>query len=512
MMRGVSENATAGVPILRSIRWTLVYVLVSRAAVLLTVPIVLGQLGEPVYAAWVVAGSLVYSQGLFDMGAGAVAQRYVAAAASDRSRAGVLAVLRAISWFYFWLSVVVSGAVFLLAPTLAGLIDAGDHDGVAVLRYAALAFAATNVVYVLASVLEGCGRVDTSYRLQTVGALMIVPVLLLGLEAGAGVHAIGLTWLAGPVVVTLLLARGCWSLLRELEPGHESDFSMRDLLRLGGGWQVSAWADFASFQLPRVVAGLALPVADLITLDLALRIAQLVVFPLISAFPVVLPLMVRTEKTLGRPALRRLVYELQRAVVAAALVSAALCVPLAPPLVEVWTGRPAESFNQLVTLLIVLGVTLHTTTGIVSSTLLALGTVRTVVVYKTGQLVLSLVLVGPACVVGLVPAAAALALGLIAPAVWFVWKGLRRVGAPPPWVRGRAALQLALVATGCAVVTELASHLTAPASPIVTLLATLLAAGAALVAAAFALGMLPATVRQRTRDALAVPAATPPVY
>lgn len=494
------------------------YAVVSRAAVLVSVPIVLRQFGAPTYAAWVVAGTLIYSQGLVDFGAGAVARRFIAESASRDSRAGVLAVLRATAVFYLVLSVVIGGGIIALAPTIAGWIDGGADDGIAVIRYAGLAFAATNAVFVFASVLEGCGRVDTSYRLQSVGAILIVPLLLGSAELGAGVHAIGITWLVPPLLVCVLLSRAVWALIASLDPEPETDFTIRSLLGMAGGWQASAWADFASFQLPRVVAGLALPVADLVTLDLALRIAQLVVFPLFAAYPVVLPLAVRTDNAQGRPALQALVVELQRAVFAVAFLGTALAVPVAGVLVDAWTGGEAGRVDLLVTLLIMIGVVSHASTGIVSSTLLALGTVRTIVVYKTAQLVLSLALVAPGSAVGVTAAAAAIAAGLALPAAWFLVRGSRQIGVALPWFAEPGPGARMVVATGAVAATSAAVvAATESAPPAVGVIAGGVAGAAAAAGSLVWLGLHPTQLRARVREALSVPsdapvAPAPPVY
>ncbi|MBJ7470232.1 MAG: hypothetical protein JHD16_02980 [Solirubrobacteraceae bacterium] len=516
----MSAASGNGVPLVRSVRWSLVYAVLSRGAVLVSVPIVLQRLGAPTYAAWVISSALIYSQGLVDFGAGTVGRRFVAESASQDSRAGVVAVLRTMVAFYLVLSVVVGGALFVLAPTIAGWLADDSADQVTVLRYAAAAFCATNAVFVLAAVVEGSGRVDTSYRLQSVGAVLIVPLLLGSVELGAGVHAIGITWLVPPLLISVLLARAVWKLIVDLDPGASSDFSLRSLLGLAGGWQVSAWADFASFQLPRVIAGFALPVSELVTLDLALRIAQLVVFPLFAAYPVVLPLAVRTEHAHGRAALRGLVFELQRGVLVVALLAMAITVPVAGVLIETWTGGGAARVDAIVTFLIVFGVTSHASTGIVSATLVALGTVRTIVLYKTAQLALCLVLVVPGSALGVVPAAAALAIGLALPAAWFLWQGLREVGVAQPWLgEPVAGLRLLAVAAACAAAVTVVVGATDGSPPLLGLLSGIASGSVVAGLGLLWLDLTPHQVRSRIRAQLGPaapvgPAAPtpPPVY
>ena len=67
---------------LRAIGWSGAYLAVSRLSALAAVPILLSSLGSDLYAAWVLAGSLVMSQGLADLGMGAALVRFVSDAAA----------------------------------------------------------------------------------------------------------------------------------------------------------------------------------------------------------------------------------------------------------------------------------------------------------------------------------------------------------------------------------------------------------------------------------------------
>ena len=194
---------------------------VSRAASVAAVPLVLHNLGSDVYAAWAVAGSLIMLQSLFDLGVAAALVRFVAVAAAKDSRRVVLVVLRRSLVVYGGLSVVVGLPLWIFSRDLAGLLPylhGKELDEAAVIvRYVAVAFGLTNMTLVLASLLQGVNRVDASYRAQTIGWLLYVPILSAGFEFGWSVHAVGLAWVLSYAAQLALLLPPSVAAVRGLE-------------------------------------------------------------------------------------------------------------------------------------------------------------------------------------------------------------------------------------------------------------------------------------------------------
>src|SRR5215216_2412431 len=66
--------------------WAGAFLLVSRGSALIAVPLVLHAVGTDIYAAWVLAGTLILSQGVVDFGIGAATVRFVAIGYAARQR------------------------------------------------------------------------------------------------------------------------------------------------------------------------------------------------------------------------------------------------------------------------------------------------------------------------------------------------------------------------------------------------------------------------------------------
>jgi O-antigen/teichoic acid export membrane protein len=203
------------------------------------------------------------------------------------------------------------------------------------------------------------------------------------------------------------------------------------MLRLGGQWQVSAWADFASFQLPRLAAGLLLSSAALVDVDLATRLAQVATAPLFAVWPLVLPEATTVWSRGGDRALAETLARWVRRGGIVLVAATAAAVPLAAPAIAVWVGRSIREVDAVLAGTVLLGFALHAWTGLFSSALLAVGRIRHVMWYKASQLMLGLVLVptaaafGNARLVGL-----ALGATLALPAVWFISRAARELSTP----------------------------------------------------------------------------------
>jgi O-antigen/teichoic acid export membrane protein len=403
--------------------WSAAFLLVSRLSAVAAVPLVLDSVGSALYGVWVIGGVLIMVQGLFDAGVGAALVRFVATGAARNSRPAVLTVFIRALVFYLLLSALVSIPVWIWAPELASLVSslkpAEEGQAVTLIRYAAVAFALTNVTLVLSSLLQGVGRVDAAYRAQTLGWLIYVPVLVIGLHVSGSSQAIGLAWVcAYGLQVVLLSGSGYWA-ITSLSTQGPSAPPLKQMLSLGGWWQLSSWADFTTLQLPRLAGGFVLAAGALVALDVALRAAQLVVAPFFAAYPLVLPAAARTWTVGGAQALRDFLNQWFLGGVIALWLLATAFVPLERPLLAAWTGRPADSFNIWLCAAVLLGITAHASTGLFSSARLATGDISPVLRYKKRQLVLGLLLIPPALLGGATTTGLALGIALTAPALAF---------------------------------------------------------------------------------------------
>lgn len=439
----------------RSLRWSAAFLLVSRASGIVAVPLVLGDFGPDLYAVWVLAGVLVMSQGLVDLGMAATVTRYASAGAAAASRRAVLPVLRHGAAFYAALTAVVSLVGFGLStqidrlPYIAGAEEAAA--AATIVRYAIAAFALLNVALLLSAALQGLGRIDAAYRALTLGWLAYVPTLAVALSAGGRAHAVGLAWLVTFGAQAVLLAPQLAAALRALPPTAATGPGAREMLSLGTRWQVSGWADFSTFQLPRLLGAAFLPSSATVAVDVALRFAQTVVTPVYVALPLILPRATAVWATRGRPGLQALAASLATPAVSVLAISVVTVVPLSVPAIALWTGIPMSAVDVWVTAPLIAGLAAHASTGVLSSSLLATGDVTLVLRYKRRQLALAVALVSVGAMFGAVPLAFGAATALMVPAVLFnrsaaatlgaAWDGtrLRRV-----MVGGAAALAVLL--------------------------------------------------------------------
>jgi O-antigen/teichoic acid export membrane protein len=450
--------------------WSAAFLTVTRASAIVAVPIVLHGLGPDLYAVWVLAGALVMIQSLFDLGVASAVVRYVAlaAAAADGARSSVMVIARRAMIFYLLLSAAVFLPLWFGANAIAGLVHflkpSEIAPAVVIVRWAAVAFVLTNIALVAASVLQGIGRVGASYRDQTVGWLLYLPLLLVGMGLASHAQAVGAAWVGAYAVQTLLLLGSLTVAIRRLPQGSATVPRYSEMLSFGVRWQSSAWADFATFQLPRFIAGVALSSGDLVTLDLAIRAGQFVVAPLFAFYPTVLPRAASLLARGGAGALRSFLQPYYSIGVFLVVVGACVFIPLEVPLLAVWTGRATSAFNPLVVAAILIGTAAHASTGLLSSARLACGDVNAVILYKGRQLILAAILLAVATPMGLLPVAIALCLSLMLPAVAFNLRSAGVLGLARPLesmhTRWRlAAFCLAQVAIPMALVVGVGSAL-----------------------------------------------------
>jgi len=183
---------------------------VSRLSSVLAVPLVLHSLGASLYTVWVMGGALIMIQGLFDLGMGAALVRFVAVAAAKSSKPVVLTIFFRALIFYLVLSTAVGVPLWIWAREVVSLVPsvrpATENEAALLLRYATVAFGLTNVTLVLAALLQGVNRVDAAFRGQTLGWLLYVPLLAIGLRLGGAATAGGLAWVCSYGLQVLVLA------------------------------------------------------------------------------------------------------------------------------------------------------------------------------------------------------------------------------------------------------------------------------------------------------------------
>ena len=408
---------------IRGAGWSGAYLLASRLSTLAAVPILVDQLGVDLYAVWVLGTTFIFSQGLLDFGCAAAVVRFAAVGKADESRGVVLSVLARGGLFYFILSLA-SVALWLAAPSLVDsltYIDRSEADGaVTLLRYIAVAFAATNLTLLVSATLQGLGRVDASYRAKTAGAALYLPLLLIGLEVLDAPQAAGISVL-GMYALELVLAGVV--LVRELARTREGAGApppIREMFRVGVRWQVSSWADFATFQLPRIITAVSGSSQSALVVDLALRYGQAITTPLFAFYPVVLPIATTTWSKEGREGVGRLLQRYVDRAATVVLVAAALAIPLAAATIEVWAGVSLTTGEAAAAMAIALGMVAYACTGVFSSALLAVDALGDVVRYKGAQLTLAVALLFAASSLGITAVGIALALALAIPATWFI--------------------------------------------------------------------------------------------
>jgi O-antigen/teichoic acid export membrane protein len=317
---------------------------------------------------------------------------------------------------------------------------------VTILRWAAVAFVLTNVTLVAASVLQGLDRVAASYRDQTLGWVLYLPLLGFGMLLGPKVEAVGAAWVGAYAAQLVLLSRSLTVGLRLVPKGAGNAPSFGEMLSFGGRWQVSAWADFATFQLPRFLAGATLTSGDAVTLDVAIRAGQFAVAPLFAFYPTVLPRAASLLAKEGISALSSLVKRWYEFLIPVIVIVTSILVPVEVPALAAWTGRSASSFNPTAVAAILIGTTAHASTGVLTSAQLARGEVNSILRYKSLQLLLALLFLGAATAVGLVAIAAALCLALGIPAVRFNIRTTHQLGVSGPLNSARSRRTLARIA------------------------------------------------------------------
>lgn len=451
----------------------------SRVSALIAVPILLHGLGTDLYAVWVLATSLIFAQGLVDLGFSAALVRFVAVGAAEGSAPAVRIIIRRVALVYVGLSLLGVLLWILAEPVARGLPYLDDDqigDAVVLLRYTAVAFALTNATTLISAALQGLDRVASAFRARTLGSAALVPLLVLGMEILPNVDAVGVAAVGSFGLQLLLLGPSLWTAVRRLPSNTVDTPTLRAMLAMGMQWQVSSWADFATFQLPRIAAAISLSSGAVVVIDLALRLGQAVATPLFALLPIVLPRASAAWAEKGRDGVRAFLRPLLRMGAPLLLLSAAIVVPITAVAIETWTGQRLTLGDSIATSCVVAGVLAHASTGLLSSVLLAIGEIGPVVRYKLIQLAVAVPLIAIATQIGSLALAAGLSLALLAPAAWFNARASRAVGVGfdlPRWLRTAA---IAVMAVSGGIVVMLAPIATAAVALVTAGLVSLVAA------------------------------------
>lgn len=476
----------------RSAAWSGAYLVISRVSALVSVPILLDALGTDLYAVWVLASALVFAQGLVDLGFSAALVRFVAVGATEGSVRAVRTVIRRVALVYVCLSLLgVTLWIFAasIARALPYLEDGQIDEAVVLLHYTAVAFALTNATTLISAALQGLDRVASAYRAQALGTAAFVPLLIAALAAVSGVDAVGIATVGCYGLQLLLLAPSLWGTLRRLPRNTAKAPTVRAMFAMGMKWQVSSWADFATFQLPRIAAGISLSSGAVVLIDLALRVGQAVATPLFALLPIVLPRASAAWAANGREGVAAFLRPLIRLGAPLCLLGAAVAVPISAPAIATWTGQALTLGDAIAASVVVAGVLAHASTGAMSSILLAIGEIGAVVRYKSLQLALAVPLVAIGALLGSFTLAAGLGLALLVPAVWFNATASVAIGVP--FVLPR---RLCVAAAGVLAVNIAAVAILTPLTTAAVVLAVT-GAGALIVAAAVLRGVDPVLIR-----------------
>jgi hypothetical protein len=284
------------------------------------------------------------------------------------------------------------------------------------------------VTLLLSATLQGLGRVDASYRAKTIGAAAYLPLLVLGMQILEPWDAAGVSMVGMYGIETILAV---WVLVPEFRRTGDSTAEpppWRAMFRMGMQWQVSSWADFATFQLPRILAAVGGTSRSVLIIDLALRYGQAITTPLFAFYPIVLPAAATVWVREGMTGVARLVQRYLSGTTAVLLVGAALLIPVAAPAIEVWAGISLTKSEAAGAMAVALGMVVYASTGMFSAVLLAVDDLGDVMRYKTAQLLLAAVLLSATYSLGAAAVAGALAVALAGPAGWFDGRAARVLG------------------------------------------------------------------------------------
>ena len=365
--------------------------LAGRAAALVAVPFLVRALGLPLYGVLSIAGILIGSQGLMDLGVSSATTKFVAEAQAASDRREAWRILRLALAAYTVVSVVfalIMAGLLNRIPRWLHLAPALYAPAKILLAGAVVLYALTNYAWVLSSVLQGLQRLGIVNTAVAISQVPYLVVIILTVRYGWGAQGViaALSCLYGAQILLMI------SLLFFCMPsGPDTGYrhGLRSFIGFGASMQFAQWAQFAAFQLPRVLAGIYLGAATA-RLDLALRLPIFAAGVAAPLFPTLIPAASRLSAQGRSGSLRELYTKATRYLGVAALPASAVVLVAGPRILRWWIGPAAIGLSWPVRVLAA-AFLINTITGIATSMLIGIGKPGVVARYNGFLLILSFI-------------------------------------------------------------------------------------------------------------------------
>ena len=366
--------------------------LAGRAAGLVAVPFLVRALGLPLYGVLSIAGILVGSQGLIDLGVSSTATKFVAEAQATSDHCEAWRILRLALAAYTVVSVVFALIMVPLLnriPRWLHLASSLYAPAKILLVGAVVLYALTNYAWVLSSVLQGLQRLEIVNTALAISQVPYLVVIILTVRYGWGAQGViaALSCLYGAQILLMIppLISGMPS-----GPGTGCRHGLRSFIRFGASLQFAQWAQFAAFQLPRVLAGIYLGAATAGRLDLALRLPIFAAGVAAPLFPTLIPAASRLSAQGRSGSLRELYTRATRYLGVAALPAFAVVLVAGPRILRWWIGPTTIGLSWPVRVLAA-AFLINTITGIATQMLIGIGKPGVVARYNGFLLILSFI-------------------------------------------------------------------------------------------------------------------------
>jgi len=212
---GIARNAVAN--------WTAL-VFVSAVAFFLS-PFVVHHLGDTAYGVWSLLVSVVGYLGLLDFGVRGAVTRYVAhhhAIGDNEGSSSIVSAGLLLFGLLGALAILLSIVVALLLPVLFNIPNSLIRDSQTVLVLGGLTVAVTLVGAVFGGIVTGLERFDVSSGVEIVVTAIRTVAIVLALQQGHGLVALGFIHLAASV----LYGVAAWVVVRRIYPDLRISFRM----------------------------------------------------------------------------------------------------------------------------------------------------------------------------------------------------------------------------------------------------------------------------------------------
>lgn len=391
----------------------------SGIATLVAIPIILSRLGPAAFGLWVVLLGAASIATYADAGLGSMLVRETAGAhmstAARRRAQGALGLALVLPTV---IGVALAAGVLLAWPALASGLRLGALGASA--RVAALLLVAGVMIdgwgTAGRAALEGTGRIPQAAGVTAATAALTALLGVLAVLGGDGLVGLGLATVAGAGVraglLTILARRAEPLLTPRLRALRSGD--LRSLMRYGAAVQASQAGGALNAESDRIVISGVAGIAPAGSLELGLRLANLLALVPFCVLYSLFPALVRLAVQGDRSGLDALYVRTSRFVGAASLVPAALLAACAPSAVVLWIGHPVP-FAAACLLVLCPGLGIASLTGVASAFCRAEGTpgreTRFVMITAALNIVLTVVLAVALGPIG-VPVATSLAIVL----------------------------------------------------------------------------------------------------